>query len=98
MVMPKKFMTILNQSMESIKPGRPEKPDYADSEWSKKMVLLDKKIDRPGAGRPAKPKEEHRQTITIRLSPETMALLKETPRNMRGRLIEEAIRARLEAG
>lgn len=43
-------------------------------------------------GRPAKPKEDHRQTITIRLSPETMALLKETPRNMRGRLIEDALR------
>ena len=49
-------------------------------------------------GRPAKPKEQHRQTITIRLPPDLMALLKETPRNVRGRLIEEAIRARLEAG
>lgn len=46
-------------------------------------------------GRPEKPKSEHRQTITIRLPPDLMALLKETPRNMRGRLIEDAIRDKL---
>lgn len=46
-------------------------------------------------GRPAIPKELRRQTITIRLPPDLMFILKETPRNMRGRLIEDAIRKEL---
>lgn len=47
-------------------------------------------------GRPAKPKEEHRQTITIRLPPDLYAQIKSLPRNMKGQWIEDAIKEKLE--
>ena len=75
--------------------GRPAKPDYVNSEWAEKMVLLDKEVDRPGKGRPAKPKSDHRQSITIRLPPDLYAQLQELPRNMKGQWIEDAIRRKM---
>lgn len=48
------------------------------------------------AGRPAKPEEEHRQTITIRLPPDLMKHIKQLSRNVKGAWIESAIRDKIE--